>query len=161
MSVSRKAQPGLFYQLSMTIDYTWEDNSCRTGTKIECFIGETRLPIWKTQPDQCLEMTPETTRGVNKDIIIAVSVVSGLVVCGAVLLSLVVLWLRKHRAGSGEAHNSTEACALVVHPIVTVGEWKQKEQPMEQIGLWGTKPLTGTNGIHIGHNERLENCKLL
>jgi hypothetical protein len=56
MSVSRKSQPGLFYQLSMTIDYTWEDNSCRTGTKIECFIGEKRLPIWKTQPDQCLGM---------------------------------------------------------------------------------------------------------
>ena len=32
---------------------------------------------------------------------------------------------------------------------------------MEQIGLWGTKPLKGTNGIHNGHNERLENCKQL
>jgi hypothetical protein len=50
MPVSRKAQHGLFYQLSMTIDYTWEDNSCGTETKIECFIGERRLPIWKTQP---------------------------------------------------------------------------------------------------------------
>jgi hypothetical protein len=53
MSVSRKAQPGLFYQLSMSINYTWEDN-CGTETKIECFIGERRLPIWKTQPEQCL-----------------------------------------------------------------------------------------------------------
>jgi hypothetical protein len=34
MSVSRKAQPGLFYQLSMTIDYTWEDNSCGTNTNV-------------------------------------------------------------------------------------------------------------------------------
>ena len=48
------------------------------------------------------EMTTEATRGVNKDIVIAVSVVSVLVVCGAVLLSLVVLWLRKHRAGNGK-----------------------------------------------------------
>jgi hypothetical protein len=47
------------------------------------------------------EMTTETTGGVNKDIVIAVSVISGLVLCGAVLLSLVVLWLRKHRAGNG------------------------------------------------------------
>ena len=160
MSVSRKSQPGLFYQLSMTIDYTWEDNSCRTGTKIECFIGEKRLPIWKTQPDQCLEMTTETTRGVNKDIVMAVSVVSGLVVCGAVFI-VVLLWLRKRRAGNGEAQNSTEACELVVHPIVTVGEWEQKEKPMEEIGLWGTKPLKGRNGIHNGHNEHLENSKLL
>jgi hypothetical protein len=30
MSVSRKAQHGLFYQLSMSIDYTLEDNSCGT-----------------------------------------------------------------------------------------------------------------------------------
>ena len=45
------------------------------------------------------EMTTETTRGVNKDIVMAVSV---LVVCGAVLLSLVVLWLRMHRAGNGK-----------------------------------------------------------
>jgi hypothetical protein len=44
------------------------------------------------------EMTTETTRGVNKDIVMAVSVVSVLVV----LLSLVVLWLRKHRAGNGK-----------------------------------------------------------
>jgi len=48
------------------------------------------------------EMTTETTRGVDKAIVIAVSVVSVLVVCGAVLLSLVVLWLRKHRAGNGK-----------------------------------------------------------
>jgi hypothetical protein len=47
-------------------------------------------------------VTTETTRGVNKDIVIAVSVVSGLVLCGAVLLSLVVLWLRNHRAGNGK-----------------------------------------------------------
>ena len=53
------------------------------------------------------------------------------------------------------------ACELVVHPIVTVGEWEQKEKPMEEIGLWGTKPLKGTNGIHNGHNECLENSKLL
>jgi hypothetical protein len=44
---------------------------------------------------------------------------------------------------------------------VTVGEWEQKEKPMEKIGLWGTKPLKGTNEIHNGHNKRLENCKLL
>jgi hypothetical protein len=48
------------------------------------------------------EMTTETTRGFNKDIVMAVSVVSGLVLCGAVLLSLVMLWLRKHRAGNGK-----------------------------------------------------------
>jgi len=46
-------------------------------------------------------VTTETTRGVDKAIVISVSVVSGLVVCGAVL-SLVVLWLRKHRAGNGK-----------------------------------------------------------
>ena len=62
---------------------------------------------------------------------------------------------------TGEAQNSKEACELVEHPIVTVGEWEQKEKPMEKIGLWGTKPLKGTNGIHNGHTERLENCKLL
>ena len=44
---------------------------------------------------------------------------------------------------------------------MTVGEWEQKEKPMEKIGLWGTKPLKGTNEIHNGHNKRLENCKLL
>jgi hypothetical protein len=33
----------------MFIDYTWEDN-CGTEAKIECFIGEKRLSIWKTQP---------------------------------------------------------------------------------------------------------------
>ena len=51
---------------------------------------------------------------------------------------------------TGEAQNSTEA----------VGEWEQKGKPMEQIGLWGTKPLKGTNGIHNGHNERcrIANC---
>jgi hypothetical protein len=59
------------------------------------------------------------------------------------------------------AQNSKEACELVEHPIVTLGKWEQKEKPMEKIGLWGTKPLTGTNGIHNGHNERLENSKLL
>jgi ABC-type nickel/cobalt efflux system permease component RcnA len=47
------------------------------------------------------EMTTETTRGVNKDIVMAVSVVSGLVVCGAVLI-VVLLWLRKRRAGNGK-----------------------------------------------------------
>jgi hypothetical protein len=31
----------------MTIDYTWEDNSCGTEIKIECFIGERNLPIWE------------------------------------------------------------------------------------------------------------------
>jgi hypothetical protein len=71
MSVSRKTQPGLFYQLSMTIDYTWEDNSCRTGTKIECFIGETRLPIWKTQPKVHVILNTnvysETTHKLNID----------------------------------------------------------------------------------------------
>jgi hypothetical protein len=45
MFVSRKAPHGLFYQLSMSINYTWEDNSCGTETKIECFIGERRLSI--------------------------------------------------------------------------------------------------------------------
>jgi hypothetical protein len=55
MSVSRKAQHGLFYQLSMSIDYTWEDN-CGTEIKIECFIGERKLSIWKAQPEQCLGM---------------------------------------------------------------------------------------------------------
>jgi hypothetical protein len=48
------------------------------------------------------EMTTETTRGVDKAIVIAVSVLLGLVLCGAVLLSLVVLWLRNHRAGNGK-----------------------------------------------------------
>ena len=56
MSVSRITPHGLFYQLSMTIDYTWEDNSCRTEIKIECFIGERNLPIWEAQPEQCLGM---------------------------------------------------------------------------------------------------------
>jgi hypothetical protein len=54
MLVSRKAQQGLFYQLSMSIDYRWKVNSCGTEIKIECFIGERRLPIWKTQPEQCV-----------------------------------------------------------------------------------------------------------
>ena len=165
MFVSRKTPHGLFYQLSMSINYTWEDNSCGKETKIECFIGERRLSIWKTQPEQCLEiprektttyeMTTETTRGVvDKAIAIAVLVV--LVVCGVVLF-----WLRKRRAGNGETQNSKEACELVVLPVVTVGEWEQKEKPMEKIGLCVTKPLKGTNGIHNGHTERLENCKLL
>ena len=56
MSVSSKTSHGLFYQLSMSIDYTWEDNSCGTETKIECFIGERKLPIWKAQPEECLGM---------------------------------------------------------------------------------------------------------
>jgi hypothetical protein len=56
ISVLRKAQHGLFYQLSMSIDYTWEDNSCGTETKIECFIGHTILPIWKVKQEQCLGM---------------------------------------------------------------------------------------------------------
>ena len=46
-------------------------------------------------------MTTETTRGVNKDIVMAVSIVSGLVVCGAVLI-VVLCWLRKRRAGNGK-----------------------------------------------------------
>jgi hypothetical protein len=32
---------------------------------------------------------------------------------------------------------------------------------MEKKGLLGTKPPKGTNGIHNGHNERLENGILL
>jgi hypothetical protein len=44
------------------------------------------------------EMTTETTRGVDKAIVIAVSVV--LVVCGVVLI-VVLFWLRKRRAGNG------------------------------------------------------------
>jgi hypothetical protein len=56
MSVSRKAQRGLFYQLSMSIDYTWEDNSCRIEIKIECCIGHKILPIWKAKQEQCLGM---------------------------------------------------------------------------------------------------------
>ena len=125
MFVSRKAPHGLFYQLSMSINYTWEDNSCGKETKIECFIGERRLSIWKTQPEQCLEIPREKT------------------------------------TTYGETQNSKEACELVVLPVVTVGEWEQKEKPMEKIGLCVTKPLKGTNGIHNGHTERLENCKLL
>ena len=66
------------------------------------------------------KVTTETTRGVDKAIVIAVAVVSGLVVCGVVLI-VVMFWLRKCRAGNGEAHNSKEACELIVHPIVTVG----------------------------------------
>jgi hypothetical protein len=27
-----------------------------TETKIECFIGERKLPIWKEKPEQCLGM---------------------------------------------------------------------------------------------------------
>jgi hypothetical protein len=55
MFVSRKVPRGLFYQLAMSINYTWEDN-CGTETKIECFIGERKLPIWKEKPEQCLGM---------------------------------------------------------------------------------------------------------
>jgi hypothetical protein len=47
------------------------------------------------------ERTTETTRGVDKAIVIAVSVVSVLVVCD-VVLSVVLFWLRKCRAGNGE-----------------------------------------------------------
>ena len=47
------------------------------------------------------EMTTEITWGVDKDIVMAVSVVSGLVVCGAVLI-VVLLWLGKRRAGNGK-----------------------------------------------------------
>ena len=111
MSVSSKAQHGLFYQLSMSIDYTWEDN-CGTETKIECFIGERKLPIWKAQPEECLEMITETARGVDKAIVIAVSVVSVLVVCGVVLI-VVLLWLRKRRAGNDETQNSYKACESI------------------------------------------------
>ena len=66
-------------------------------------------------------MTTETTRSVDKAIVIAVSVVSVLVlvVCGVVLI-VVMLWLRKRRAGNGEAQHSTEACELIAHTIVTV-----------------------------------------
>ena len=42
------------------------------------------------------DMTTETARGVDKAIVIAVSVV--LVVCGVVVL----FWLRKRRAGNGK-----------------------------------------------------------
>jgi hypothetical protein len=56
MFVSREAQHGLFYQLSMFINYTWEDNSCGTEIKIECFIGERRLSILEAKPEQCLGM---------------------------------------------------------------------------------------------------------
>jgi hypothetical protein len=54
--VSRKAQHGLFYQLSMSIDYTLEDNPCGTEIKIECCIGHKILPIWKVKQEQCLGM---------------------------------------------------------------------------------------------------------
>jgi hypothetical protein len=56
MSVSSKTSHGLFYQLSMSIDYTLEDNSCGTETRIECSIGHTILPIWKAKQEQCLGM---------------------------------------------------------------------------------------------------------
>jgi hypothetical protein len=46
-------------------------------------------------------VTTETTSGVDKAIVIAVSVVSVLVVCGAVLI-VVLFWLRKRRAGNDE-----------------------------------------------------------
>jgi uncharacterized membrane protein YqiK len=45
------------------------------------------------------EMTTETTRGVDKAIVIPVSVV--LVVCGVVLI-VVLFWLRKRRVGNGK-----------------------------------------------------------
>ena len=47
------------------------------------------------------ERTTETTLGVDQAIVIAVSVVSVLVVCCAVLI-VVLLWLRKCRAGKGK-----------------------------------------------------------
>ena len=47
------------------------------------------------------ERTTETTRGVDKAIVIAVSVVSVLVVCGVVLI-VVMFWLRKRRTGNGK-----------------------------------------------------------
>ena len=112
MSVSRITPHGLFYQLSMSIDYTWEDNSCGTEIKIECCIGYTILPIWKVKQEQCLERTTETTWGVDQAIVIAVSVVSVLAACGAVL-NVVLLWLRKCRAGKGETQNSYKACEII------------------------------------------------
>ena len=49
------------------------------------------------------DMTTETARGVDKAIVIAVSVVSVsvLVVCGVVLI-VVLFWLRKRQAGNGK-----------------------------------------------------------
>jgi hypothetical protein len=47
------------------------------------------------------EMTTETTRGVDKAIVIAISVVSALVVYGAILI-VVLFWLSKRRAGNGK-----------------------------------------------------------
>ena len=47
------------------------------------------------------KVTTANTWGVDKAIVIAVSVVSVLVVCG-VVLSVVLSWLRKHRAGNGK-----------------------------------------------------------
>ena len=45
------------------------------------------------------KVTTETTRGVDKAIVIAVPVLS-LLVCG--VLIVVLLWLRKRRAGNGK-----------------------------------------------------------
>jgi hypothetical protein len=47
------------------------------------------------------EVTTATTQGVDKAIVIAVSVVSVLVVCGVVLI-VFLFWLRKRRAGNGK-----------------------------------------------------------
>jgi hypothetical protein len=46
------------------------------------------------------KVTTETIRGVDKAIVIAVSVVLVLLVCGAVPI-VVLSWLRKRRAGNG------------------------------------------------------------
>ena len=47
------------------------------------------------------EITTETTWGVDKAIVISVSVLSVLVVCGVVLI-VVLFWLRKRQAGNGK-----------------------------------------------------------
>ena len=58
------------------------------------------------------KVTTEITRGVNKAIVIAVSAVSVLAVCGAVLI-VVLFCLRKHRVGNGETKNSYKACEII------------------------------------------------
>ena len=107
MFVSRETQHGLFYQLSMSINYTWEGNSCGTETKIECFIGERRLSIWKAKPEQCLEMTTETIY--SDTMVISLSVL----LCSVVFLTLVLLWWRKRRTGNGETQSSYKACESI------------------------------------------------
>jgi len=47
------------------------------------------------------KVTTETMQGVDKASVITVSVVSVLVVCGAVLIVVWFCW-RKHRAGNGK-----------------------------------------------------------